>query len=377
VIELDDDQRKLLAMCREVAVDLRERALAVDAHPEDMSAHLDSPTLTLLRTAAMPPRYRTGASEVVARYTDDCVAKVVSNVALARGDAGVMVANTGPGLAGICVEALGSPEQRELFYEALADGRTWSFFGMTEVERGSDAGAMQTRFDPDGDGGYRLNGAKRYIGNGARGGIGVVFGRTGKSPMTIRAAILRRPTPGFTGEPLEMVGMRGLRISKLTFDDVAIPREHMLGAHLPATRRGLWGASRTFNVIRLQIAAIALGTGFAAFDYVRGQRPHWTGTELVGARLRAARAMLYDAAAEVDHSPDDRRPASVAKLHNTALAIRTTRWAAKALGPGSMLEHPLLEKWSRDVCAFEFMDGTSNILRLHTAPDVNPLELRP
>jgi alkylation response protein AidB-like acyl-CoA dehydrogenase len=87
--------------------------------------------------------------------------------------------------------------------------------------------------------------------------------------------------------------------------------------------------------------------------------------------------MLYDAAAEVDHCPDDRRPASIAKLHNTALAIRTTRWAAKALGPGSMLEHPLLEKWSRDVYAFEFMDGTSNILRLHTAPDVNPLELRP
>lgn len=377
MIELDDTQRKLLAMCREVAVDLRGRALAVDAAPQDMEAHLDSPTLTLLRTAAMPPRYRTGASEVVARYTDDCVAKVVSNVELARGDAGVMVANTGPGLAGICVEALGSPEQQEGFYDTLADGRTWSFFAMTEKERGSDAGAMQTRFDADGEGGYRLNGAKRYIGNGARGGIGVVFGRTGKSPLTIRAAILRRPTAGFTGEPLEMVGMRGLRISELKFEDVAIPREDLLGAHLPASRRGLWGASRTFNVIRLQIAAIALGTGFAVLDYVREQRPHWNGTELVGARLEAARALLYDAAAEVDRSPDDRRPASVAKLHNTTLAINTTRWAAAALGPGSLLEHPLLEKWSRDVHAFEFMDGTSNVLRLHTAPAVDPLELRP
>ncbi len=217
MIELNDVRRELLGMCREMAPDLRARALSVDSAPEDMAAHLDSPTLTLLRTAAMPPRYRTGAPERVARYTDDCVAKVISNVELACGDAGV-VANTGPGLAGVCVEALGSPEQQELFYDAIADGRTWALFAMTEPERGSDAGAMQTRFDPDPDGtdGYRLNGAKRYVGNGSRGSIGVVFGRTGKSPLTIRAAILRTPgSLGFTGRALDMVGLRGARISEL------------------------------------------------------------------------------------------------------------------------------------------------------------------
>jgi alkylation response protein AidB-like acyl-CoA dehydrogenase len=375
VIELDETRRELLGMCREMAPDLRARALAVDSAPEEMDAHLDCETLTLLRAAAMPPRYRTGAPENIARYSDDCVARAISHVELARGDAGVLVANTGPGLAGVCVEALGSPEQQDLFYDAVADGRTWAFFGMTEPERGSDAGAMTTRFDSDGADGYLLNGAKRYVGNGSRGAIGVIFGRTGKSPLTIRAAIVRRPTPGYTGTALDMVGLRGARISALTFEDVAIPRENVLGAKLPASRRGLWGASRTFNVVRLQIAAIALGTAFAALDYVREQRPYWHGTELIGAQLEAARALLYDAAFEVDHSPDDRRSPSVAKLHNTALAVRTTRWAATALGPGSMLEHPLLEKWSRDVHAFEFMDGTSNMLRLHTAPDVSPLEL--
>lgn len=377
MIELNDAQRELVAVCREAAVDLRARALAVDAAPDDMAEHLDSATMTLLRTAGTPRRYRRGGPDFIARYTEDCVGRVISNVELARGDAGVMVANTGGGLAGICVEALGSQEQQDRFYEALADGRTWSFFAMTEPERGSDATAMRTRLEPDGDGDYRLDGEKRYVGNGSRGGIGVVFGRSGVSSLTIRAAILRRPTPGFTAQPLDMVGMRGLRISAMQFKDVAIPREDVLGAHLPASRRGMWGAARTFNVIRLQIAAIALGTGFGALDYVCEQRPGWDGTELVAARLEAARALLYDAAAEVDRSPDDRRPASIAKLHTTDLALRTTRWAAAALGPGSMLDHPLLEKWCRDVHAFEFMDGTSNILRLHTAPDVDPLELLP
>ncbi len=376
MIELGETHRELHAVCRELAADLRGRALSVDAAPDDMAAHLDSPVLTRLWAASMPLKYRP-AGKHVDDYGDDCVSRVIANLELARGDAGVLSANTGPGLAGVCVEALGSPAQQEMFYEAMADRGSWAFFAMTEPERGSDAGAMQTRLDPDGDGGYRLNGAKRYVGNGSRGTIGIVWGRTGRSPLTIRAAIVRADTPGFTGRALDMVGMRGARISEMTFEDVAVPRENLLGAHLPASRRGLWGASRTFNVVRLQIAASALGTAFAIFDYVREHRPHWSGTEVPGARLEAARALLYDAAAEVDLARDDRRPPSVVKLHNTDLAVRTSRWAATALGPGSMLEHPLLEKWSRDVYAFEFMDGTSNVLRLHTAPDVGPVEMKP
>ncbi len=45
----------------------------------------------------------------------------------------------------------------------------------------------------------------------------------------------------------------------------------------------------------------------------------------------------------------------------------TARWAAAALGPAGLLEHPLLEKWTRDACAFEFMEGPGNVQRLHVA----------
>ena len=108
--------------------------------------------------------------------------------------------------------------------------------------------------------------------------------------------------------------------------------------------------------------------GFAAWGYVREQRPGWSGLDLMSARLAAARALLYDVAATIDGSPGDRRSPSIAKLHVTDLAVQATRWAEYALGPGSLAEHPLLEKWCRDVFAFEFMDGTSNILRLNIAP---------
>ncbi len=109
---------------------------------------------------------------------------------------------------------------------------------------------------------------------------------------------------------------------------------------------------------------------------MREQRPYWGGTELIGARLEAARALLYDAANEVDHSPDDRRPASIAKLHTTDLAVRTTLLGGHGAGVRARCSNTRCwRSGAGDVYAFEFMDGTSNMLRLHTAPDVRPLEL--
>lgn len=367
--ELEPALRELRSACREIAADLRSRALAVDARPLEMAAHLESETLTSLRTASTPRRFRhSGASPFGREYTESCLARVVANAELARGDAGLLSANTGPSLAGLAVDALGSDEQQERFYRALADGRTWTFFAMTEEARGSDAAAMQTRLDPHPDGGWRLNGAKRYVANAVRGGIGVVFARTGPSALTIRAALVHRPAAGFDAHLLDMMGLRGACISELTFDEARVLPEEVLGSHLPASRRGMWGAARAFNVMRAQIAAQALGVGFAALDYVREQRPGWSGLDLMSARLAAARALLYDVAARIDGSPDDRRSPSIVKLHATDLAVQVTRWAEYALGPGSLAEHPLLEKWCRDVFAFEFMDGTSNILRLNIAP---------
>jgi len=377
MIPLDTPLRELREQCREAGRELRAHALAVDADPGG-TAHLDLPILTLVRSASTPKDYRTDSAVDDGGYSDSCLSRVVAGIELARGDAGVLCANTGPSLAGVAVDTLGSEAQRELFYDTIADGRAWTFFGMTEPDHGSDATAMESRLDPAGDpaDGYLLSGTKRYVGNASRGAIGVVFARTGRTALSIRGALIRRPAPGFDGTPLDMMGLRGARICRLEMDGVPVPREMLLGAHLPASRRGLWGISRTFNAMRLQIAALALGTALGTRDYVTEQRPGWSGHEVVSARLDAATALLYESAAAVDLQPDAVRPPSTAKLHATDLAVRTTHWAARALGPGALLEHPLLEKWSRDVHAFEFMDGTSNIQRLHITHDLSARKAR-
>lgn len=345
---------ELRGFATELATELRPHALAVDA-----GAVPDIPALDVIRNLALPPRFRTSDLPKGAElYAGTCLATTTANIELSRGDAGVLNTCRAPSLAGIAVSALGSPAQQEAFFGVLAQERPWTFFGMTEPTVGSDASAMKTRLDSD----LRLHGAKRYVGNAARGGIGVVFARTGPTPLSIRAVVIRNPSPGYTGRALTMFGLRGAAIGEMTFEGVEVPRDALLGAHLPASRRGLWGAARTFNLMRLQIGAQALGVALAISDYVHGLRPR--SESLMATRLAVARQLLLDCARDVDHDPDDRRAPSIGKLHATHLAVATARWAESTLEPGELLDHPLLEKWCRDVHAFEFMDGTTNMQRL-------------
>lgn len=369
---LDPTLRALRETVAEAVPDLRARALSVDADPTDLVPHLDAPGLDLVRSVTTPKRYRglLAPTPADAFATESCLARVVGTVELARGDAAMLTASPGPSLAGVVVDTLGSEAQQDHFYDTIGDGRTWTFFGMTEPGLGSDATMLSTRLERDPDGGYRLFGTKRYISNGTRGRIGAVFARTGPSPLAIRAVLVHTPAEGFTSRALDMTGLRGARISELDFDGLHVPEEMVLGSHLKLSRRGIWGAMRTFNYMRVHIGALALGTAFAMTEYVREQRPRLTSADVLTARLLAARQLVYDAAASVDHRPDDQRLPSVAKLHATRLAVTAARWAAGALGPAGLLEHPLLEKWSRDVYAFEFMDGTSNIQRLQIAREL-------
>jgi alkylation response protein AidB-like acyl-CoA dehydrogenase len=365
MIELDDRLLAVRDYAREQSADLRARALAIDADPDAMEAHFDSPVYVEMRVAQTPVEFRESVSDDAPPPSgDSCLQTVVAFIEIARGDAAAAFACPGPGLAGVLVQVLGDRLQQERFYARLADGRSWPFFAMTEAAHGSDAGAMETRLEPDGSGGWLLFGEKRFVGNAARGGVGVVFARTGRSALSIRAALVELPAPGWWGKRLETVGLRGACLSELTFDGVPVAGDMVLGGHLPVTQRGLLGAVKTFNQVRLHVAAAAVGTALAMAEYVAEHRRGAPGTALVSARAEAARELVYEAAARIDRDPARGYLSSAAKLSAVRTGVETARWAARAMGPGGLLEHPLLEKWTRDACAFEFMDGTGNIQRL-------------
>jgi len=372
MIELDDRLRAIRDASRQLAEDLRGRALAIDADPDAMEEHLNSDVFELFRITETPAEFREALPAglklprgAAMEERGNCLTNAVSLIEAARGDLATVLACPAPGLPGVVVEVLGDHRQREVFFRALHGGRTWPFFAMTEPAHGSDAGAMETRFEPDGAGGWLLFGSKRFIGNAARGGVGVVFGRTGRSAMSIRAALVQLPAPGWSGVRLDTVGLRGAYLSELVFEGVPVPGEMMLGGHLPVAQRGLWGALKTFNQVRLRVAAGAVGTALAMVDYVAEHRKTAPGLDVAVARAEAAREALYEAAAHLDRKPERAYWSSAVKLAAVEMGVSTGRWAARVMGPGGLLEHPLLEKWTRDVCAFEFMDGTSNMQRLH------------
>jgi alkylation response protein AidB-like acyl-CoA dehydrogenase len=370
MIELDARLRAVRDVSREAAEQLRSLASAIDADPDAMEAHLDTEVYAMVRTSNTPAKHRESLPGKPLRLLEEgnCLETVVGTLELARGDAGALLACPSPALAGVIVDLLGDERQRELFYTKLHGGRTWTFFAMTEPGRGSDATAMETRLEPDGAGGWLLRGEKRYIGNGARGGVGVVFARTGRSALSIRAVLVEpRQAESWHAQRLDMVGLRGAALSALRFDGVPVRGDMLLGEHLPVTRRGIWGAIETFNNMRIQVAALAVGTTLAIAEYVAEHRKSAPGLSVALARAEAARELVYQAAARVLRDPDNSYLSCAAKLGATRLAVQTARWAAGAMGPAGLLEHPLLEKWSRDVCAFEFMEGTGNIQRLHVA----------
>lgn len=364
----------LRAESRALAADLRERALELDADPDAIGRYLDLPAIKLMAATLIPPEYL-GAPLRIGRYEYHgmrCLERVVMVEELARGDAAALLAAPGPSLSGVLVQLLADEKQKQWYYGTLASGATWTFFALTEPERGSDAGQLTTRLSPAGAGGWSLNGGKRYIGNGVRASLGAVIARSSDGPLGITAALVDTGDPGFTATCIPTVGLRAARLSALTFRDVAVPHERILGRHLPASHRGMRAVQATFNQLRPGVAALAVGTAEAALDYVRAHRPMLSQAgrddlDRFSGRIEAVRRLVHRAAAQVDADPADGLLASAAKARAARLAEQATLFALGFFGPGARLDHPMLDKLARDARGLEFMEGTSTVQKLMLA----------
>lgn len=365
---LDDALVGLRGQVREWARDFRGLALELDAEPDAVHRHLDLPAVRYLSTLIVPPEW--GGEPVVAGgrrfHGMAALERAVVMEELACADAGMLLAAPGPSMSGVLVDLLADDEQKKWFYGRLLDGPQWTFFGLTEPGHGSDATALRTRLSPDGV----LDGAKRYVGNATRAGTGVVFARTGPGPLGITAVLVDTSAPGYSATPLDILGLRGARISELTLSGIAIPPDRVLGRHLSPARRGMWACVQTFNRLRPGVAAVALGIARAAHDYVTANRSGLTparqcALDRLRRRIDGARELVHLAASTVDAKGDAGYVASAAKARACRLAEEATLEACGFFGPGARLDHPLLDKLCRDARGVEFMEGTGNMQKLN------------
>jgi acyl-CoA dehydrogenase family member 9 len=294
------------------------------------------------------------------------------------------------------IALFGSDEQKERYLPDLATGRKLAGFALTEPEAGSDAYHLDTWAEQESDGSWRLNGEKRYIGNGSKGDVFVTFARSDHGHV---ALIVEKDMEGFeVGRRYDTLGLHANDLRHLHFNGVRVPAENVLGE--PGD-----GFEIAMNV--LNNGRISLGTGTVGgtkdlldrtIDRVKARRQFgqalaefelveekiaWMVTYLFGLE-----SMAYATTGLVDRGvPDYSLESAMLKIAGSEFIwYAANRSFQLAGGDGFIKDHPY-EKILRDIRIFPIFEGANDVLRafvaLHgfqtlgeTLPDVRGLKLR-
>ena len=147
--------------------------------------------------------------------------------------------------------------QKQKYLPALASGEYLGAWALSEPGCGSDAAALTTTAEKDGDE-WVLNGSKQWITNGNYAGVYVVMAKTTPEggPNGISAFLVERDTPGFEIGPKEdKMGMRASDTVGLSFDNCRIPGDALCGE----LNHGFKDAMTVLERGRITIAGISLG----------------------------------------------------------------------------------------------------------------------
>jgi alkylation response protein AidB-like acyl-CoA dehydrogenase len=243
-------------------------------------------------------------------------------------------------------------------------------------------------------GGWKLDGEKRFVTNGARAGLVAVFARTdGGAAAEARTGcfLVELPRPGYrAGEREKTMGLRASETVTVHLDGVTVPDDAVLGD----PGEGLKNALVALDVGRAGIGAQAVGVARAALEHAAAyalEREQFNQPIArfgaiqeklaeMAARVEGARALVHSAGALLQAraaggpaSRGDRSAAARAAMAKL-LASRTAMWVTDEAvqvfgGYGYMRDYPV-EKLMRDAKGTEIYEGTSEILRVVIAREV-------
>jgi len=276
----------------------------------------------------------------------------------------------------LAVEALrvgASVEQSKSLLPGLAAGGQLGAFALTEPDSGSDIASMRTRAQAEGDG-WKLSGSKTFISNAKEADLLVVFAKT--DPGAGFRGISCFAVPGGSAglnfsDPQDKCGLRSAPTYTVFLDEVAVPREALLGA------LGAGGkiALQALNGARIDIAAMATGIAARALhlavEYATSRQQF--GSPLAGFQaiqllvgemwtlLRAARLSAWAAAARKDRGLDIREDASMAKYLATENCFRVVDHALQIHGGTGYMRETEIERLYRDCRVLRIYEGTSQI----------------
>ena len=272
-----------------------------------------------------------------------------------------------------------SPEQQERYLEPVARGTLPGGFALTEPLHGSDSVSLETSARPDGAGGWVLNGAKKWIGNGAAGGITIVWARdTGDGQ--VKGFVVEQSTPGYEAEVITGKGaLRAIHQAEITLTDVRVGDD----ARLPGVAT-FKDAARVLVATRVNVGWSALGHATAMFEaalaYARQREQfgkplgaHQMVQERLAQMLDEVTAMQTRCVAVARLQAAGRlrdEQASLLKYACTRGARRVAQIARDMLGGnGILLEHRVMRHFA-DVEALHTYEGTESVQALILGRDL-------
>jgi len=373
--ELTQDQREIQGLARDFArAEIDPHAAAWDRDHKFPRALFGKLAELGLMGTCVPDEYG-GAGA-------DFLSYILVLEELSRADAGVGVTvAVHTSAATLPILAFGTDEQRSRFVPPLARGEHLGAFALTEAEAGSDAGALRTRADADGDR-WTINGSKQWITNGRYAGTFLLFARTDLQTETARgisAFILDAEHVRVTRDE-EKLGLNSSATNDLVVEGANVGRDRLLHEE----NRGFRVAMTTLDGGRIGIAAQALGIAQAAYDVAREyalQRRAF-GHRIadfqaiqqkladMSMEIDAARLLIYRAAWLKQQGRRHTEEGAKAKLFASEMARRQTGEAIQILGGYGYTKEFPVERFYRDAKITEIYEGTSEIQRLVIARSI-------
>ena len=265
----------------------------------------------------------------------------------------------------------GSEELKEKYLPRLCSGEMIASFALTEPEAGSDTFNLKTEAKRIGDK-WILNGSKIWITNAGIANLISVFARTDKG---ITGFAVEANSPGITiGPPEKKLGIKGSTTNSITFENVEVPDENMIGRE----GRGFIIAMNTIIGGRLTIGACCLGASRELLEISTNYAKQRKQFGEPISKLQAIQFMLaematkiypmdsivYRCAYDYDQGKDVSVDAAIVKLYASEAM---TEVADKALqvhgGMGFSRELPM-ERYYRDARILRIFEGTTEIQKM-------------
>jgi acyl-CoA dehydrogenase len=273
------------------------------------------------------------------------------------------------------VTNFGTDEQKARWLPKFATGELITAIGVTEPDAGSDVAAIRTSARRDGEG-WRLNGSKMFITNGAIADIVFIAARTdrdAKGSRGISIFAVERGADGFAASrDLDKMGWHSSNTAELVLDEVWVPEAHMIGEE----NRGFYYIMGNFQNERLAIMGQALGEAQKALeltvDYVKNRvafdAPLWDKqgirqrVAMRQAEIDAARELTYHAAWLTDQGEDTVRQVSEVKALVGELVNRVLYDCVQFHGGMGYIAETAVERLYRDVRIHSIGGGATEVM---------------